>query len=557
MNARAMCLSLPGKPLVPVNRFPVLVLIILVAALLLSSCDDVTNPGPSCKKADVPQTHDYAYQYADSANDGDAAELTSPTTMYSPPTAMLTDRVKPQTFTVINKSDTIIEGKKGIKVIIPENCFDLPNPNAEVKIELKEYTTATDFLFANLTTGSNGRMLESGGTIYINATSEGKQVALKKGQNLSLAFPTGKTTPKPGMQTFYGKTNDDGSINWQPTIFKAQTVSKSKVTKNKTLVWKSRRITKTRMGQKISMYTDWNFQVQAYGSNDHCTRFTDTSNYKNVLEYFQDNFNIPEADRKLLKGTYLVYSYKVDERGNILKPELILEHHVKKGLFKNGKQKVALQNFKANITKLISEMPATEPTKYMGREMVRFYVNDFNLSTRGAQLKINDNMVKRTYTDYLWMPDSMSLENFQKYMDSLAQVAKVRHDSLMKTDADYYMMNTAKLGWINCDRFYNAGRTTNVVVDAGTKGNDVTVKIIFKDILSVMPATRSFGAIEGDYTASGIPTDKKVKVMVVDKRRDGSVYYAIKEYETGGGVVSGFDYKPMTFDAVRKELDNL
>lgn len=557
MNARAMCLPLPGRPLVPISWFPALALIILVAALLLSSCNDVTNPGLSYKKADVPQMHDYAYQYADSANDRDTAKLTTLATMYSIPTAMLTDKVKPQTFTVINRSDTVIEGKKGIKVIIPKNCFDLPDPNAEVKIELKEYTTATDFLFANLTTSSNGRMLESGGTIYINATSEGKQIALKKGQNLSLAFPTGKATPKPGMQTFYGKVTDDGTINWQPTIFKAQTVSKSKVSNNKTLVWKSRRITKTRMGQKISMYTDWSFQVQAYGSNDHCTRFTDTSNYKNVLEYFQDNFNIPEADRKLLKGTYLVYSYKVDDKGNILKPELLLEHHVKKGLFKNGKQKVALQNIKANITKLISEMPATEPTKYMGREMVRFYVNDFNLSTRGAQLKINDNMVKRTYTDYLWMPDSMSLENFQKYMDSLAQVAKVRHDSLMKTDADYYMMNTGKLGWINCDRFYNPGRTTNVVVDAGAKGNDVTVKIIFKDILSIMPAIRSYEALEGDYTASGIPRDRKVKVMVVDKRPDGSVYYAIKEYETGGGVVSGFEFKPMTFDAVRKELDNL
>jgi hypothetical protein len=553
MNARAMCLSLPGKPLVPVSRFPVLVLIILVVALLLSSCDDVTNPGPSCKKADEPQTHDYAYQYADSANIIRTSADTTPIHSFAALKPLA--KAEPKVFKVKADKDTVVVGNKGVLLRIGKNSFDLPNPNAEVKIELKEYASTADFFFSGLSTTSNGQLLESGGTVFISATADGKEVKLKEGATIELAFPSAK--PKPGMQTFYGKVTDDGSINWQPTIFKAQTVSKNKVSNNKTLVWKSRRITKTRMGQKISMYTDWNFQVQAYGSNDHCTRFTDTSNYKNVLEYFQDNFNIPESDRKLLKGTYLVYSYKVDDKGNILKPELLLEHHVKKGLFKNGKQKVALQNIKANITKLISEMPATEPTKYMGREMVRFYVNDFNLSTRGAQLKINDNMVKRTYTDYLWMPDSMSLENFQKYMDSLAQVAKVRHDSLMKTDADYYMMNTAKLGWINCDRFYNAGRTTNVVVDAGTKGNDVTVKIIFKDILSVMPATRSFGAIEGDYTASGIPTDKKVKVMVVDKRRDGSVYYAIKEYETGGDVVSGFDYKPMTFDAVRKELDNL
>lgn len=559
MNARAMCLPLPGRPLVPISWFPALALIILVAALLLSSCNDVTNPGLSYKKADVPQMHDYAYQYADSANDRDIAKLTTLATMYSIPTAMLTDKVKPQTFTVINKSDTVIEGKKGIKVIIPKNCFDLPDPNAEVKIELKEYTTATDFLFANLTTSSNGRMLESGGTIYINATSEGKNISLKKGQKLSLAFPTGKAKPKPGMQTFYGEKAEDGSINWKPTIYRAKTVKSNFNKEWKILKWNKKETTRLTYGQKVSLLTNWKYQLQAYGSNNHCTRFTDSSDYRNVLEYFQDNFTISPEDCRLLKGSYFIFSYKYNYNGDVYEPTLVLEHHAKKFLLNRLKQKAALDRIKASVYANIKNMPKGETTAFKGREVVRLYINDFSqYKDTGSTLVINDNKRKKYVTEVTWVPaDSISYEKYQLWLDSLSKVAAIRHDSLMKTDADYYMMNTGKLGWINCDRFYNPGRTTNVVVDAGAKGNDVTVKIIFKDILSIMPATRSYEALEGDYTASGIPRDRKVKVMVVDKRPDGSVYYAIKEYETGGGVVSGFEFKPMTFDAVRKELDNL
>ncbi|UPT66729.1 MAG: hypothetical protein M0D57_20210 [Sphingobacteriales bacterium JAD_PAG50586_3] len=124
----------------------------------------------------------------------------------------------------------------------------------------------------------------------------------------------------------------------------------------------------------------------------------------------------------------------------------------------------------------------------------------------------------------------------------------------MANNADYYMMNTGKLGWINCDRFYENNKPKGTViarVDEVKPG--LTVKLIFKDILSVM---NMYGGKEGNYTSDKIPVGEKVKIMVVDKRKDG-MYYAVKDGITGDGTIDGFEFKPMTVEAIKKELASL
>lgn len=550
-----MKINVTGAPVAEKSFFTasllrVLAILLILVLSIFSSCNNVPENTAKSTAQTTPQTTDFAYQYNEPEVVDDAlADI--PRFATTPAGSMFTDAVMPQEFVVKNKRDTTIEGKKGIKVLIPKNCFDLPNPNAEVKVELKEYTNTCDFVFANLTTGSNGKMLESGGTIYINATSEGKNVSLKKGQKLSLAFPTGKAKPKPGMQTFYGEKAEDGSINWKPTIYKAQTVKNNFKDRWKILKWNKKETTRLTYGQKVSLLTNWKYQLQAYGSNNHCTRFTDSTDYRNVLEYFQDNFTISPEDCKLLKGSYFIFSYKCDYNGDMYEPTLVLEHHAKK-FFNKLKQKAALNRVKSSVFAGFKNMPKGEATAFKGREVSRLYINDFSqYKDTGSALVINDNKRKKYVTDITWEPaDSVSYEKYQLWLDSLSKVAAIRHDSLMKTDADYYMMNTGKLGWINCDRFYNVGRPTQVVVDAGM-GEGLSVKIIFKNINSVMSASRM--QMSREFLLGGLPDNTDVKVMVVDKRPEG-VFYAMKDYTTGSGVVKGFDFKPMTVEAIKKEL---
>lgn len=80
----------------------------------------------------------------------------------------------------------------------------------KINLEIKEAFTMNEILLAGLTTQSNGRSLESGGMIFFNATSEGKQLDLKK--PVSISIPS--EIYDPGMQLFEGEIKEDSSVNW-------------------------------------------------------------------------------------------------------------------------------------------------------------------------------------------------------------------------------------------------------------------------------------------------------------------------------------------------------
>jgi hypothetical protein len=529
--------------------------IVLLTFLLysLSSCQQAdTN---TTKQTTPPKSSDFAYQYTepetpDTENPVTANTKATVANNISPTITALTDVANTQVFTVKNNKDTIITGAKGVKLIIPQNSFNVPNSAAEVKVEMKEYATASDFVFGNLTTTSNGQLLESGGTVHISATCMGKEVSLKKDKQLSLAFPTGKAKPKSDMLTFYGEKSVTGDINWQPTDFKADVVGKDAIN-NKVVRWRYKTVSRTKWGQKLSLLNGWKFQVQAFGSNGHCTRFADTTNYNNVLEYLQDKFTISPDDFKYLKGSYLMLTYRFNNNGVVEKVEVKGEHHRIKNVNKR-KQADAAKRVRTNIINTLKNMPKGEASHVKGNEVVRFYFNNFNNYKNKPELKINDNKVKKTVTDRVYLPDTMTYQQYQAWLDSTAAVAKVRHDSLMQTDADYYMMNTGKLGWINCDRFYDNNKPKTNIIAAVKPNKNVTVKLIFKDILSVMNMNIS----AGNYMASQVPVKEKACIMVVEKRPEGN-FYAIKDIYTSYDIVEGFDFKPLTMEAVKKELDKL
>lgn len=97
----------------------------------------------------------------------------------------------------------------GVVLKIAANSFKT-SANESVRLEIKEAISMRDIVRAGLTTSSNGRLLRSGGMIYINATVEGKPAAFLRPVKVSI--PT--TAYDSSMQVFRGESNADGSINW-------------------------------------------------------------------------------------------------------------------------------------------------------------------------------------------------------------------------------------------------------------------------------------------------------------------------------------------------------
>ena len=128
--------------------------------------------------------------------------------------------VQEESFSINPNEDTLIQGTKGTGILFPAGCFqfkDGSTPNSNVKITIQEFYTISDFIGANLTTTSNGHILETGGMIHLTATSDNRPLSIKNGKEYSLYFPK-NGSGEADMTTFYGERNEEGKINWLSPI---------------------------------------------------------------------------------------------------------------------------------------------------------------------------------------------------------------------------------------------------------------------------------------------------------------------------------------------------
>ncbi len=86
---------------------------------------------------------------------------------------------------------------------------------------------------------------------------------------------------------------------------------------------------------------------------------------------------------------------------------------------------------------------------------------------------------------------------------------------------DFYEMSAGKLGWINCDRFYEVENKTTLAVKVDNK-EPMIVRIVFKDINSVMPCY-SDSNHKGHYKATGIPKGEKVLVLAYSVKDENAI----------------------------------
>ena len=125
--------------------------------------------------------------------------------------------VPSQIFNAPGDQLSLIKGKKGTVIFLTPNDLETEDgkaPGSKVVVELKEITNVSELARTNAQTVSNSRLLISGGAYYLNMTSDGKQLKIKAGKSLKIAFP--RITDS-SMTLFYGGRDSAGQMNWQPT----------------------------------------------------------------------------------------------------------------------------------------------------------------------------------------------------------------------------------------------------------------------------------------------------------------------------------------------------
>lgn len=138
---------------------------------------------------------------------------TSPLARKKPGTLQSRYPVKPSQFFVIDPTkDTLIVGNEGTKLLFEAGSLKSDKP---VKVELKEYYGLADYMKGGFPTVSDGKMIETGGTIYLNAkedTPDAKPVRINQDKGIAVDFTLGADDPD--MQIFVPDPQARGEMNW-------------------------------------------------------------------------------------------------------------------------------------------------------------------------------------------------------------------------------------------------------------------------------------------------------------------------------------------------------
>ncbi len=144
-------------------------------------------------------------------------ELTKGSGWIAPEVTLISDflPLPVQKFEIDPRKDQIIKGKQGTEISIAANtlrCADGTIP-ASMSMELTEVYGQNQLVNADLHTASNGRILESGGTILLEGSCGKKPAVITKGKSIDIKFPT-HGVAKDGMETFIGSRDRNGNFNW-------------------------------------------------------------------------------------------------------------------------------------------------------------------------------------------------------------------------------------------------------------------------------------------------------------------------------------------------------
>jgi uncharacterized protein YegP (UPF0339 family) len=120
-----------------------------------------------------------------------------------------------QTFYINPTRDTVISGAQGSRFFIPSGVFAGAGPckKSAIAIQLKEIYQKSGMIMQNLSTTSNGRILETSGMYELKANCNGRNLSLRKGKFITTMIPT--RDPSLDFQVFNGlRDPHDSIINW-------------------------------------------------------------------------------------------------------------------------------------------------------------------------------------------------------------------------------------------------------------------------------------------------------------------------------------------------------
>lgn len=121
-----------------------------------------------------------------------------------------------QRFAVPSNALSTIEGRKGLKLTIDPKALEKEDGSAvdgKIMVSLVELTSSDELFKANAATVSDGKLIASGGSYFIEMECNGKKLRIKGKQSMKIELPVLQQSE---MELFYGERDSLGDMNWKP-----------------------------------------------------------------------------------------------------------------------------------------------------------------------------------------------------------------------------------------------------------------------------------------------------------------------------------------------------
>lgn len=494
-----------------------------------------------------------------------------------------------QYFDIDASLDNVVEGENGTIIICPKGCFrnskgDVVEGN--VKIELAEALTAKDMLLSNLTATSDGKLLETDGMIYFNATASGEQLTINKSNPVHIEIPTEQK--KAGMKVYQGVRDEKGNMNWvKPKevdhflntvdIFSLDFLPEGfQAEVDKGMPYKNHKI--ATQGFTDSLYyhlSDDDFMFEIFAD-----LFQITIKNSNIEPYYKQPEN-SDREKPVAKDTACsprkcgidpakIKVIKSEKYQNTLIATKEFEARLRV-IFRTCDDEV-LEIYINNLDKNLFELDSMAAMKVRGSDTYDAFINFANQRlTKVKQADKYSKLLKGYYEKQLAKVKSELEQEQQKVINELkkkdeeAQKVVDKYKKLLwkreKYRMETYGFNWTETGWINIDNGTLpkewSSEPLEITLTNGKQFDRAYTYVIYTSIKSLYRLNTS----DNEHFFAG---NEQEKEMLMPKKKVGvaiAIGYkgempslAVKEFETGSEPKFSLILAPSTLDKIKEAV---
>ena len=432
----------------------------------------------------------------------------------------------PVEYELDTEHDTILKTASGILVHIPKRAFISEsgiNARGNVKLVITEYNTPKQLFAERLSTRSDRDLLETGGTVKIQAFKKKKRLFISDTSELVLMFP--RVDQSAGMTTYLGERDGNNIMDWRLENDRDSTTSSVQGSSlPNTLASNASTAQSSFFWNRYLWRTDTVF---------------DSNLVMEVLQYKSRSRENP-----------IIWKYAEDERSiwmmlnDALENSDVLSH----SLVGTSKYKLSItytinRNGKVNHLTMLDSSGIAPIDSFIDSFFWNMPSLDPNLL---GYLSPNDEFHLTFMAQRGFKTESVSIpsEEVEKRMANFRENAV---SGISQAEVNYYIMTTQSLGWINCDRLM---RSTQNRVNFAIKLPDdrpSTVGLIFKE-QQVYLAGRQ---VDNHIAFDGIPYGEDVLIFGVSSDGDDLTFAQMDL------SVDGLDHKLKSFTSMNlTEIDS-